>query len=40
VDYLLMFDDDFGADDFQKNIDLWGIRQVAEGGNARLYQLP
>jgi hypothetical protein len=40
IDYLLMFDGEFGADDLQKNADLWGVRQVAEYQGARLYQLP
>lgn len=39
VDYLLVFDGEFGADDFRANADLWGITQVAETGGARLYQL-
>ncbi len=40
VDYLLLFDGEFGADDFQANQDLWGIRQAGEAQGARLYQLP
>jgi hypothetical protein len=40
IDYLLMFDGEFGADDLQKNAPLWGVRQVAEYRGARLYQLP
>ena len=43
IDYLLMFDGidgDFGGDDLLKNMDLWGVRQVAEYKGARLYQLP
>ena len=40
IDYLLMFDGEFGADDLQKNADLWGVHQVAEYQGARLYQLP
>ncbi len=40
IDYLLMFDGEFGADDLQKNAGLWGVRQVAEYQGARLYQLP
>ncbi|MBZ5620642.1 MAG: glycosyltransferase family 39 protein [Acidobacteriia bacterium] len=40
IDYLLMFDGEFGADDLQRNAALWGVRQVAEYQGARLYQLP
>jgi hypothetical protein len=40
IDYLLMFDGEFGADDLQKNAEQWGVRQVAEYQGARLYQLP
>ncbi|HLK67215.1 MAG TPA: glycosyltransferase family 39 protein [Bryobacteraceae bacterium] len=40
IDYVLMFDGEFGADDFQKNAALWGVLQVAEQQGARLYQLP
>jgi hypothetical protein len=40
VQYLLLFDGEFGADDFHANADLWGITQVGEVGGARLYRLP
>ncbi len=40
IDYLLVFDGEFGADDLQRNAGLWGIRQVGEDKGARLYQLP
>jgi hypothetical protein len=40
IDYLLVFDGEFGADDLQRNPGLWGIRQVGEYKGARLYQLP
>jgi hypothetical protein len=40
VGYVLVFDDEFGADDFRANQDLWGIRQIGETEGARLYQLP
>ena len=40
IDYLLVFDGEFGADDLQRNAGLWGIRQVGEYRGARLYQLP
>ena len=40
IDYLLVFDGEFGADDLQGNAGLWGIRQVGEYRGARLYQLP
>ncbi|HTQ54327.1 MAG TPA: glycosyltransferase family 39 protein [Bryobacteraceae bacterium] len=38
IDYLLVMDGEFGADDL-KTAD-WGIRQVGEYKGARLYQLP
>jgi len=40
IDYLLVFDGEFGADDFGRNAGLWGISQVGEYKGARLYQLP
>lgn len=40
VDYLLLFDGDFGAADLRQNSALWGVREVGEYQGARLYQLP
>jgi len=40
IDYLLMFDGEFGADDLQQHAALWGVLQVGEYRGARLYQLP
>lgn len=40
VSYLLVFDDEFGADDFRTHQDLWGIQQIGEAHGGRLYQLP
>ena len=40
VDYVLLFDGEFGAADLRTHADLWGIRQVSEDQGARLYQLP
>jgi hypothetical protein len=40
IDYLLVFDGEFGADDLHRNAGLWGIRQVGEDKGARLYRLP
>jgi len=40
IDYLLVFDGEFGADDLARNSGLWGIRQVGEYKGARLYRLP
>jgi hypothetical protein len=40
IDYVLVFDSDLGADDMRENADLYGIRQVGEDKEARLYQLP
>ena len=40
IDYLLVFDAEFGADDLARNAGLWGVRQVGEYKGARLYRLP
>jgi hypothetical protein len=40
IRYILLFDGEYGADDFRENQDLWGIRQVGEVDGARLYRLP
>jgi hypothetical protein len=40
IDYVLLFDSDYGADDLRRNADLWGIRPVGDYKGARLYQLP
>jgi len=40
IDYLLLFDVDFGADDPRRNAEQWGVRQVGASKGARLYQLP
>ncbi len=40
IDYLLLFDGEFGSGDLQQHEDLWGVRQVGEYRGARLYQLP
>ena len=40
IDYLLVFDGEFGAGDLHGNAGLWGIRQVGEYKGARLYRLP
>ncbi len=40
IDYLLVFDDEFGADEFRRNTARWGMRPVGEYRGARLYQLP
>jgi hypothetical protein len=40
IDYLLVFDGEFGADDLRRNTGLWGISQVGEYKGARLYRLP
>ena len=39
IDYILIFRDEFGADDLAKNQELWGMHQVGAEGDARLYQL-
>jgi hypothetical protein len=40
MDYLLVFDGEFGADDLRRNAGLWGVQEVGEYKGARLYQLP
>ena len=40
IDFVLLFDEDVGADDLRRNAARWGVREVAESGGARLYQLP
>jgi hypothetical protein len=40
IDYLLLFDNEFGADDLRSRASRWNIRQVAEYKGARLYKLP
>jgi hypothetical protein len=40
IDYLLVFDGEFGAEDLRRNAGLWGIREVGEYKGARLYRLP
>jgi hypothetical protein len=39
VRYLLVFENDWRADDFMMNSHQWGIRQLAEVNHARLYEL-
>jgi hypothetical protein len=40
VDYLLVFDGQFGADDLRDRASDWGVTQVTEYKGARLYRLP
>jgi hypothetical protein len=40
IDYLLLFDDNTGADDVRRNAEQWGVRLVGTAKGARLYQLP
>ena len=40
IDYLLIFDGEFGAGDFRDNADLWGMVPAGEYRGARLYRLP
>jgi hypothetical protein len=40
IDYLLVFDDEFGADDLRTHAAGWGITEVAHSKGARLYKLP
>ena len=38
VDYLLIYDDDFSAEDFRRNSKLWGATLLGEHKGARLYR--
>jgi hypothetical protein len=40
IDYLLVIDGEFGADDLRTRAAEWGIREVGEYKGARVYQLP
>ncbi len=40
IDYLLIFDGEFGAEDVREHAAEWGVRQVGEAQGGRLYQLP
>jgi hypothetical protein len=37
IRYLLIGNDDLGAEDFQQHGSYWGIQKIAEAGNSRLY---
>jgi hypothetical protein len=39
VDYVLLFESDMAAADFQANPTLWGVHEVGRSNGARLYQL-
>jgi hypothetical protein len=39
IRYLLIFDRDFGAEDFLKNARLWGLTPLGERAGARVYRL-
>jgi hypothetical protein len=40
IDYLLVMDGEFGADDLRLQADAWGIREIGEYKGARVYRLP
>jgi hypothetical protein len=40
IDYLLVFDSDLGAEDLRTKAALWGIEEVGQYKQARLYKLP
>ena len=40
IDYLLIFDGEYGAADLREHAADWGVRQVGEAQGGRLYQLP
>ena len=39
VAYLLVWDNDFGAEDFRKNAVVWGVSLLGERNGARLYRI-
>jgi hypothetical protein len=39
IDYLLLFDGEFGADDLRTNASSWGVREIVSYQGGRLYQL-
>jgi hypothetical protein len=39
VNYLLMHDTDWGADDFRDDPEGWGLKEIARGYGARLYEV-
>jgi hypothetical protein len=39
IGYLVVSDSDFGADNFRKNVLVWGLRLVGERNRTRLYEL-
>jgi len=39
IDYLLIYDFDYGAEDFKTKAKLWGATQLGEHNGARLYRL-
>jgi 4-amino-4-deoxy-L-arabinose transferase-like glycosyltransferase len=40
IDYLLVIDGEFGADDLRLRASDWGVRETGEYKGARIYQLP
>ena len=40
IDYVLCYQDDPPAEDFERNRDLWGVQEVGAIEGARLYRLP
>lgn len=40
IDYLLLFDGEFGAEDLRANASQWGVVPAGETRTARLYRLP
>ncbi|MCL4401207.1 MAG: hypothetical protein M1436_00890, partial [Acidobacteria bacterium] len=39
VNYFVLYDDDFGAEDFRNRLEEWGIEVAGEGSRARLYRI-
>ena len=38
VHYLMIYDTNYGADDFAEDPEAWGLKLIGRGDGARLYQ--
>jgi hypothetical protein len=39
IDYVLMQDTDWGADDMREDPESWGFKEIAKGHGARIYKV-
>jgi hypothetical protein len=39
IDYILMQDTDWGADDMREDPESWGFKEIARGHGARIYKV-